>query len=60
MEVQDLLELYVYTTKAYEKKGYVKVGHCLRGRHIQRIAEQFGTSNPEPPIIKCLDPLPEG
>jgi len=57
---RDLLELYVYTTTSYEPKGYLKVGHTFRGRHETRIAEQFGTSNPEKPIIKMVEPLPDG
>ncbi|MDR4483648.1 MAG: DEAD/DEAH box helicase family protein [Nitrospirales bacterium] len=54
------LELYVYTTHSYRMKGYVKVGHCIRGRHRERIREQFGTSNPEPPIICLTEDLPNG
>lgn len=56
----DKLELYVYTTATYDSKGYVKVGHCKRGRHQQRVDEQFGTSNPEQPIIKWVVDLAEG
>lgn len=56
----DLLELYVYTTASAEKKSYLKVGHCKRGRHLERVHEQFGTSNPEPPIIRFVEDLPEG
>ena len=54
------LELYVYTTKSYEAMGYLKVGHCKRGRHLERINEQFGTSNAEPPKILWVKDLPEG
>ena len=54
------LELYVYSTEKYQKEGLVKVGHCQKGRHKQRIKEQFGTSNPEHPIILWGNDLPEG
>jgi len=57
--MSDKLELYVYTTATYDSKGYVKVGHCKRGRHQERVSEQFGTSNPEQPIIKWVVDLPE-
>lgn len=60
VESQQLLELYAYTTAEYAQKGYLKIGHCQRGRHLTRIHEQFGTSNPEQPIIKMVEPLPEG
>lgn len=53
-------ELYVYSTENYLKKGLVKVGHCLRGRYQERIKEQFGTSNPEHPLILWVHPLPDG
>ncbi|MEE9355290.1 MAG: DEAD/DEAH box helicase family protein [Methylococcaceae bacterium] len=53
------LELYVYSTEKYLKEGLVKVGHCQKGRHKERIKEQFGTSNPEHPIILWVDSLPE-
>ncbi len=58
--MSDMLELYVYTTHSYAKRNYLKVGHCKRGRHIERIAEQFGTSNPEQPLIRFVEDLPEG
>jgi len=58
--MNSLLELYVYTTKTYQPKSFVKVGHCKRGRHLQRIEEQFGTSNPEKAIILWVEPLPDG
>ena len=54
------LELYVYTTKTWQKKGLLKVGHCLLGRHEQRISEQFNASNPEKPMILWVKSLPEG
>lgn len=53
------LELYAYSTETYLKSGLVKVGHCRVGRHEDRIWEQFGTSNPEPPIYQILGKLPE-
>ncbi|WPU66527.1 DEAD/DEAH box helicase family protein [Peredibacter starrii] len=56
----EALELYVYTTKSHEVSGLIKVGHSLRGRHKERIKEQFGTSNPEQPIIKWVQELPGG
>lgn len=56
----EALELYVYTTKSHEANGLLKVGHSLRGRHKERIKEQFGTSNPEQPIIKWVCDLPSG
>lgn len=59
MEVE-LLELYVYTTESHERSGYVKVGHTQVGRHKTRINEQFGTSNPEPAIVRWVQPLPKG
>ena len=59
MVVMEALELYIYSTETYLKKGLVKVGHCLLGRYKQRIKEQFGTSNPELPIILWNHPLPQ-
>jgi len=52
-------ELYVYSTEKYRKEGLIKVGHCLLDRHKKRIKEQFGTSNPEHPIILWVHKLPE-
>ena len=52
-------ELYVYSTETYLKEGLVKVGDSRLGRHKQRIKEQFGTSNPELPIILWNHPLPQ-
>lgn len=54
------LELYVYSTETYLQKGLVKVGHSKLGRHKERIREQFGTSNPENPIILWVHTLPQG
>lgn len=54
------LELYVYSTETYLQKGLVKVGHSKIGRHKERIREQFGTSNPEQPIILWVHTLPQG
>ena len=56
----DSLELYVYTTKSHETSGLLKIGHSIVGRHKERIKEQFGTSNPEQPIIKWVHELPPG
>lgn len=56
----ELLELYAYSTEKYLKEGLIKVGHCIVGRHKERIKEQFGTSNPEQPIFILLGTLPEG
>lgn len=53
------LELYVYSTEKYLRDGLVKVGHCKVGRHKERIREQFGTSNPEFPIILWVHSLPK-
>lgn len=53
-------ELYVYTTASVADKKYLKVGMTLIGRHEARIDEQFGTSNPEPPIVRWVVPLPDG
>ncbi len=53
-------ELYAYSTEKYLKEGLIKVGHCLLGRHKQRVKEQFGTSNPEHPVILWVDALPDG
>lgn len=53
------LELYVYSTETYLQKGLIKVGHCKLGRHRERIKEQFGTSNPEHPIVLWIHPLPK-
>lgn len=58
--MSDSLGLYVYTTKSYAKRGFLKIGHCKRGRHIERIGEQFGTSNPERPIVRFVADLPDG
>lgn len=58
--MSDSRELYVYTTKSYAKRRYLKVGHCKRGRHRERINEQFGVSNPEPPIVRFVADLPDG
>ena len=54
------LELYIYTTATWQQNRLLKVGHCLRGRHKQRIKEQFNASNPENPIILWVTQLPEG
>ncbi len=54
------LELYVYTTKTYKKEGLLKVGYCQKGRHRERINEQFNASNPEVPIILWVKDLPKG
>lgn len=56
--MSEALELYAYTTPSYAAKNYLKVGHCRRGRHVERIEEQFGTSNPERPIIAFVGDLP--
>lgn len=56
----DELELYVYSTETYLQKGLIKVGHSKLGRHKERIREQFGTSNPEHPIILWVHTLPQG
>lgn len=56
----DELELYVYSTETYLQKGLIKVGHSKLGRHKERIREQFGTSNPEQPIILWVHSLPVG
>ena len=53
-------ELYVYSTETYLRDGKVKVGQCRVGRHEERINEQFGTSNPEPPKILWVQELPDG
>lgn len=53
-------ELYVYTTASVAHKNYLKIGMTQSGRHRIRIAEQFGTANPEPPIIRWVTPLPDG
>lgn len=60
MVLVDNLELYAYTTDTYKQKGLIKVGHCLIGRHVVRIKEQFGTSNPEQPEYKLIGELPLG
>ena len=54
------LELYVYTAPIFEKEGLIKVGHCLDGRHKERINEQFNAANPEKPIILWVESLPDG
>lgn len=54
------LELYAYSTETYLERGMIKVGHCVVGRHKERIREQFGTSNPEQPTFILLGDLPEG
>lgn len=43
-------KIYVYTTESYKSKNYVKVGQTERNV-IERISEQFGTSNAEQPIL---------
>lgn len=58
--MSEKLELYVYTTKSYRERNYLKVGHCRRGRREERIREQFGTANPEQPIVCWFEDLPEG
>lgn len=52
------LELYVYTTEEYKKKGWIKVGHTRVGE--ERIWNQFGTSNPENPDYQMIGKLPDG
>jgi len=54
------LELYAYSTETYLERGMIKVGHCVVGRHQERIREQFGTSNPEQPTFILLGNLPDG
>ena len=56
----DKLELYVYTAPIFQKEGLIKVGHCLDGRHKERINEQFNAANPEKPIILWVESLPDG
>ncbi len=51
-------ELYIYSTETYLKEGLLKIGDSRLGRYQQRIKEQFGTSNPELPIILWNHPLP--
>lgn len=58
--MMDELELYIYSTETYLQKGLIKVGHSKLGRHKERIREQFGTSNPEQPIILWTHNLPNG
>lgn len=58
--MSEKLELYVYTTKTWREKGLLKVGHCLKGRHKDRIREQFNAGNPEQPDILWVADLPEG
>ncbi len=58
--MSEKLELYVYTTNTWQEKGLLKVGHCLRGRHEERINEQFNASNPDKPKILWFVELPEG
>ncbi|HGC5727709.1 TPA: DEAD/DEAH box helicase [Legionella pneumophila] len=53
-------ELYAYTTRLNLKNRWIKVGDTLEYRHIDRINEQFSTSNSEPPIYKLIGKLPEG
>lgn len=52
------LELYAYTTEAYKKNSWIKVGHTKIGE--ERIWNQFGTSNPENPDYQMIGTLPEG
>ncbi len=59
MVVMEERELYIYSTETYLKEGLVKVGDSRLGRHKQRIKEQFGTSNPEYPIILWNHELPQ-
>ncbi len=54
------LELYIYTTKTWQEKNLLKVGHCLKGRYKDRINEQFNASNPERPKILWVADLPVG
>lgn len=54
------LELYAYSIPSYLEKGLIKVGHCIVGRHKERIREQFGTSHAEQPIFILLGELPDG
>ena len=58
--MKDQLELYVYSTESHLKKGLLKVGQSKIGHHEERIKQQFGTSNPEPPIKLWNHPLPKG
>ena len=53
-------ELYLYSTETYLREGLIKVGDSNKGRHKTRIREQFGTSNPELPIVLLVMPLPDG
>jgi len=58
--MSEKLELYIYTTPTWKEKGLLKVGHCLKGRHEERIGEQFNASNPEGPEILWVTDLPNG
>ena len=58
--MSEKLELYVYTTNTWQEKGLLKIGHCLKGRHKDRIKEQFNASNPERPKTLWVADLPEG
>lgn len=58
--MSEQLELYVYTTKTWQKQGLLKIGHALKGRTTQRIKEQFNASNPESPITLWTQDLPSG
>ena len=53
-------ELYVYTTKTYQKEGLLKVGYCAKGGYQDRIKKQFNAGNPERPVILWVKDLPEG
>lgn len=52
--------LYAYTTETYKTRDLVKVGDSLADRYIERIHEQFGTSNPERPEYILVGELPNG
>ena len=60
MKMAEKKELYVYTTKTYQKAGLLKVGHAQKGQAKERIHQQFNASNPEKPLVLWIKELPQG
>jgi len=52
-------KIYAYTTATYRDKGWLKVGETTQESAEARVAQQDGTSNPEPLEIERIWDVPE-
>ncbi len=51
-------KIYAYTTATYRDKGWLKVGETTQESAEMRVAQQDGTSNPEPLEIERIWDIP--